>query len=114
MVRARRAEQGETMNDVLITFDELLALRQQLDDIIVELESAGDKSSELEAAIARPFGRNELQDKASDFESRWNDKRVDLTRDMTKVRDHVQGVLEGFAEFDKEASLQLQGADAAA
>lgn len=101
------------MNDVLITFDELLALRQQLDEIIVELESAGDRSNELEAAIGAPYGRGELRSKAGDFEGRWNDKRVDLARDMTKVRDHVQGVLEGFAEFDEEASLKLEAADAA-
>lgn len=102
------------MTDVLITFDELLALRQQLDAIITELEGAGDRSSELEAAIGNPFGRGDLRDRAGDFESRWNDKRVDLVRDMTKVRDHVQGVLEGFAEFDEEAALQLESADAAA
>ncbi len=101
------------MDDVLITFDELLALRQRLDEIIVELESAGDRSSELEAAIGAPYGRWELRSGAGDFESRWNDKRVDLARDMTKVRDHVQGVLEGFAEFDEEASLELEAADAA-
>ncbi|WP_026374185.1 hypothetical protein [Agrococcus lahaulensis] len=101
------------MDDVLITFDELLALRQQLDAIIVELESAGDRSSELEAAIGTPYGRWELRSNAGDFESRWNDKRVDLARDMTKVRDHVQGVLEGFAEFDEEASLKLEAADVA-
>lgn len=101
------------MNDVLITFDELLALRQQLDEIIVELESAGDRSNELEVAIGAPYGRGELRSKAGDFEGRWNDKRVDLARDMTKVRDHVQGVLEGFAEFDEEASLKLEAADAA-
>ncbi|MCR8671469.1 hypothetical protein [Agrococcus sp. HG114] len=102
------------MNDVLITFDELLALRQQLDAIIAELEAAGDRSNELEAAIGRPYGRSELRSKASDFESRWNDKRVDLARDMTKVRDHVQGVLEGFAKFDEEAAVKLESADAAA
>ena len=102
------------MDDVLITFDELLALRQQLDTIIVELEGAGDRSNELESAIGRPYGRGELRDRAGDFESRWNDKRVDLVRDMTKVRDHVQGVLEGFAKFDEEAALQLESADAAA
>ncbi|KAA6435114.1 flagellar protein FlgN [Agrococcus sediminis] len=102
------------MHDVLITFDELLALRMQLDEIITELESAGDRSSELEAAIGRPFGRGDLRDRAGDFESRWNDKRVDLARDMTKVRDHVQGVLEGFAEFDQEAALKLESSDAAA
>lgn len=98
------------MDDVLITFDELLALRQQLDGIIVELESAGDRSNELEAAIGTPYGRWELRSGAGDFERRWNDKRVDLARDMTKVRDHVQGVLEGFAEFDEEASLKLEAA----
>ena len=102
------------MNDVLITFDELLVLRQQLDAIVAELEAAGDRSNELEAAIGRPYGRSELLSKASDFESRWNDKRVDLARDMTKVRDHVQGVLEGFAEFDQEAAITLEAADPAA
>ena len=102
------------MNDVLITFDELRALRTQLDAIIVELDGASDRSNELEAAIARPFGRGELRDRAGDFEGRWNDKRVDLVRDMTKVRDRVQGVLEGFAEFDEDAARELEAADAAA
>lgn len=100
------------MNDVLITFDELLALRQQLEAIVAELESASDASNDLEAAIARPFDRSDLRDRAGDFEGRWNDKRVDLVRDMTRVRDHVQGVLEGFAEFDEEAASKLEAAQA--
>ncbi len=33
---------------------------------------------------------------------------------MTKVREHVEGVLEGFAKFDEEAALELAAADAAA
>ncbi|WP_306232995.1 hypothetical protein [Agrococcus beijingensis] len=102
------------MTDVLITFSELLALREQLDEIITELEGAGDRSNELESAIGSPFGRGELRSRAGDFEGRWNDKRVDLVRDMTKVRDHVQGVLEGFAEFDEEAARELEAAAAAA
>lgn len=96
------------MPDVLIKWDQLLELQTQLNSIVTELDEAVDRSNDLEDAIGAPYGRSELRDRASEFESQWSLKRKDLARDVGKIADHVNAVVEEFSKFDAEAAAQFE------
>lgn len=101
------------MADVLIRYTQLTELNAQLLAIVEELDGAVGRSEALEAAIGNPYGRGELRDRAQDFETRWDIKRGDLARDMKKVQEHVQGVIDGFSEWDADAAAKFEsGQDA--
>ncbi|WP_065569770.1 hypothetical protein [Microbacterium oleivorans] len=92
---------------VWINFSTLERTSTQLRNIIGELEDAGGLADELAGAIGRPYGKGALADKVGDFESRWDDRRKDLVRDVTKIQEHVQGVLDGFSDWDSETASQM-------
>lgn len=99
------------MADVVISYSSLDRLIEKLDGIIPELQE-GSKGSALRSAIAEPFGRDELTDKAEDTEDRWNDKREKLVEELTSIRDFAKGIYDGYQEFDDEAASQFEaGAD---
>lgn len=93
---------------VWIKYTELRSVSKKLEDIITEFNEAGSLADALQDAIARPFFRSELRDKAGDFESRWDDKRGDLARDIGKVYEHVAGIVEGFAQWDEETAQSME------
>lgn len=90
--------------DVLVRFDDLGQLNDQLLAIVAELDAAGSRSDQLESAIGRPYGRSELTDAVSSFESRWNDKRNDLATGTKGVQENVQAVIDGFSDWDTETA----------
>lgn len=92
---------------VWINYALLERTSNRLGRIIEELEDAGSLADELQDAIGRPFGHGALRDRAGDFEGQWNNKRNDLVRDITKIHEHVVGVLEGFADWDAETASQM-------
>jgi len=92
---------------VWINFATLDRTSTQLKNIVSELEGAGGLADELAAAIGRPYGKGALSDKVGDFESRWDDRRRDLIRDVTKIQEHVQGVLDGFSDWDSETAAGM-------
>lgn len=92
---------------IWIKYHELQAVSAQLLTIIDELESAHKSSDVLKDAIGAPYGRTELRNKAGDFESRWNDRRKDLARDIKRVQEHVQGVLDGVKDWDAQTAANL-------
>lgn len=92
---------------VWINFSRLQRTSERLRNIVGELEDAGDLAEELASAVGRPYGKNALANKVGDFESRWDDRRRDLIRDVTKIQEHVQGVLDGFSEWDAETASQM-------
>ncbi len=98
------------MSDVLIRYSELQLLNERLKSIVEELDGAVSRSEELEAAIGAPYGRAELRDRARDFEERWDIKRGDLARDMRKVQEHVQGVIDEFSQLDSDAAAKFESA----
>ncbi|WP_405373051.1 MULTISPECIES: hypothetical protein [unclassified Microbacterium] len=92
---------------VWINFSTLQHTSTRLENIVGELEDAGDLADELADAIGSPYGKGALSDKVSDFEGRWNDRRSDLVRDITKIQEHVQGVLDGFKDWDAETAAEM-------
>ncbi len=97
------------MADVYIKLDQLTEVKTQLDAIITEFDKATGRADALEDAIGDPFGRNELREKAEDFEDRWDNKRDELKEGLQGVRDHVKGVIDGVEDWDAETAIQLEG-----
>lgn len=95
-------------DDVLIKFTELDEMNTFLKDIVAELEGASDRADELEDAIGDPYGKNNLREAVEDFEDRWNNKRKNLAADTKKVQEHVQGVVDGFREWDTKTAASLE------
>ncbi|GAA3896721.1 flagellar protein FlgN [Microbacterium invictum] len=96
------------MTDVVwVNYSVLERTSNRLGRIIDELEDAGGLADALQDAVGRPFDHSSLRDKVGDFEGRWNDRRGDLVRDITKIHEHVVGVLEGFSGWDTETASQM-------
>lgn len=93
--------------EVWISFTKLRRTRNQLRRIIDELEDAKAHSSELSEAIDSPYGKSKLRDRVGDFESRWDDRRGDLIRDITKIHEHVDGVVNGFSDWDIGVAAEM-------
>ena len=92
---------------VWVHYTELEQIGTTLKSIVCELTDAGSRADDLDDAIGRPFGQDKLNDRAHDFESRWDDKRRDLARDIQKVQDHVQGILDGLKDWDQQTARQF-------
>lgn len=95
---------------VLIKYDELDRVNERLKKIIEELEDASGRSDDLEGWIDTPYGKNKLRDRASEFESGWDDRRNKLLEDIQKVQQHVDGVLKGFEEWDTDTASEMDSA----
>ena len=93
--------------DVLIKFDDLSTLNDYLKTIVTEFDSAEDRAVVLEDAIGDPYGRNDLREAVEDFEDRWDDKRDELRDGIKKVQEHVQGVIDGFTDWDVETAASM-------
>ena len=96
------------MADVSIKIETLDQTVKKLDSIIDEFDHAVGNSNALEGAIGNPFRRGDLRGKADDFEQRWDMKRKDLKDELSEVRDHIKGVVEGFQNWDSETALLFQ------
>lgn len=96
------------MADVVwVNYSSLERTSGQLERILSELEDAASLSGDLLSAIGRPYGRGALRDRVDSFESGWDNRRGDLARDITKIREHVVGVLDGFRDWDDETAAQM-------
>ena len=73
--------------DVLIKFDDLSTLNDYLKTIVTEFDSAEDRADVLE--------------------DRWDDKRDELRDGIKKVQEHVQGVIDGFTDWDVETAASM-------
>lgn len=93
---------------IWVHYTELEQVNDKLKNIVTELDDAGSRADALDEAIAHPFGQNKLNDKAHEFESRWDDKRRDLSRDIAKVQQHVQGILDGMKNWDQDTAKQFE------
>jgi hypothetical protein len=78
-----------------------------LDASVTELSEASDINDGLEDSIDRPDDRNGLRDKASDFESKWNDKRGKLTENLKNIQDQLKQILDGWDEWERQTTASL-------
>ncbi|WP_022889712.1 hypothetical protein [Agromyces italicus] len=95
------------MTDVLIEYSVLNELNGSLKQIIVELENAEHRASDLEGDIGDPYGRNRLREAAEEFEDGWNDRRGALKEDLMKIQERVEATGKAWADWDSEAAASL-------
>jgi hypothetical protein len=102
------------MSDVVISFSVLNELNGSLKQIIVEFNEAGKNADALQDAVQKPCGKDDLHDRVHDFEDGWNNRREELQGDIEKVQQHVEEVGKKWAEWDLDASknLELDGNEA--
>ncbi|MDR3068711.1 MAG: hypothetical protein LBU50_04330 [Cellulomonas sp.] len=96
------------MGGVVLGLEELEALVDDLQTALDEFEDAVPVRKELQEAVARPDGRGGLRSKVGDFEDCWNNTRGDLKDGISKVRDHLQAVVDGFRGLDQEMTAQFE------
>lgn len=99
------------MADVLIPFDRMEELSNALGLIITEFEEASSRTGELENAIRTPLpGWTALKDRASDFESKWDDKRETLRGKLEEMKKRVDENRQAWADLDAELAKMQEGA----
>ena len=96
-----------TVVSVKISYTELGELYTNLLAISTEFDQASARRSNLQDAVDRPYGRDELRSVSSDFESQWDDRRNKLNEGLKAVTDRSKTVLEGFGDFDLQAAADI-------
>lgn len=87
--------------------DEVLA---GLGSSIEEFQAASENTNGLEELIGNPDGRRSLRDRVDAFERDWNNNRENLTESLIAVRDHLQGIVDGFRELDTDLATEMSDA----
>lgn len=93
---------------IWVKYTELNQVNEKLKRIVTELDEAGSRTDELQNAIGTAYPYRRLSDKVHDFEGQWDDRRRDLARDIKKVQEHFQGVLDGLEEWDSSTAAQFE------
>lgn len=93
---------------IWVRYTELSEVNDQLKSIVQELTDAASRTAAVQEAIGSPYGKTGLGRRVHDFESRWDDKRNELSADIDKVQKHVQGVLDGLRDWDVETASQME------
>ncbi|PJJ73265.1 hypothetical protein CLV46_2851 [Diaminobutyricimonas aerilata] len=87
---------------------------QDLDEVnaglkaaITDFKDATESNESAEEAVGRPDDRGELRSKVEAFEEDWNDKRGDLLENLEKLQEHLQGIIDGWQQFDQDMQNAL-------
>lgn len=100
------------MPDVEIPFERMEELSNALGLIVTEFAEAASRTGALEDAIGTPLdGYTALRDRASDFESNWDDKRETLRRKLAEMKQRVDETREAWADLDAELAAMQEGAE---
>ncbi len=98
------------MADVLIPFERMEELSTALGQIITEFKDAGSRTGELEGDIGTPLpGWTALKDRASDFESEWDDKRDTLREKLEEMKKRVDENKAAWKDLDTELATMQEG-----
>ena len=96
------------MSGVLVEYTVLNELNGSLKQIIVELERAESRASNLAADITDPYGQSKLREAAAEFEDGWNNRRSALKESLMTIQKRVEGTGKAWADWDTEASQNLK------
>lgn len=91
----------------MLDLERLRTANEGLVNSISEFENAAKRNDELEKSIGRPDDRSALRDKASDFESAWNDKREALLENLTGIQEHLQAIVDNWHTVDTDAAAAM-------
>lgn len=95
---------------IWLNMQDLDTVNEGLKTAIADFKDATDSNERAEEAIGRPDDRGQLRSKVEAFEEDWNDKRDDLNENLEKLQEHLQGVIDGWRQFDQEARDALTNA----
>jgi len=95
---------------VWLNMEDLEEVTTGLSAAISEFESAADNTNAIESAIGRPDGRGALRDRVDGFEHDWNDNRDKLKESLAGVRDHLQGIIDGYLKLDTDLAAEMTNA----
>lgn len=95
-------------DEVWIKYTELQTVSTQLSNIVTELDGVGSKQDALEEAIGAPWYLDRLRSRSHDFEGRWDDKRKYLLESLKEVQAHVQGIVDGFQDWDQDTASHME------
>lgn len=95
--------------DVLLDRARLRDARDTLKTAKADFESASSINDTLENAIGTPQGKSKLRDRVGWFESNWSGNREDLTKSIEDVYKRLDGIINGWDEWEKQASAQIEG-----
>jgi uncharacterized protein YukE len=91
------------MSDLVIQMSLLEQLEQDLAAIAAEYEKADEFSGEMSDAV----GHDELGERVREFSHTWNDRRTNMTKQVTALRDQVAAIREAFTQVDAELGKAL-------
>lgn len=93
--------------DVLLDRQRLSEARDTLAAAKTAFDEAVQVNDSLEDAVDRPHGKSKLQDRIGWFEANWSGNREELTEMVAGVHEGLCSILDGWAEWETEASAQL-------
>jgi uncharacterized protein YukE len=91
------------MSDLVIQMHLLDQLEKDLADIAAEYAKADEFSGEMADAV----GNDELGDRVRDFSTKWNDRRKNMTEQVTALHEQVKAIRDAFTEVDAELGKAL-------
>lgn len=94
--------------DVLLDRDRLRDARDTLRSAETAFKNASSINDSLESAIDNPHGKDSLRDRVGWFETNWSGNREDLTEMIENVRKGLSSIIQGWDEWEAEASAQLE------
>jgi len=95
--------------DVLLDRDRLRDARDILKTAKADFDEAASINDTLEEAIGDPQGKSKLRDRVGWFEANWSGNREDLTKSIENVYKRLDGIVEGWDEWEAKASAELEG-----
>lgn len=95
--------------DVDLDLDALELTLTRLQAVLEDFSSVSSTVNDVEDAIGRPHGRGDLRSRVGDFESGWNGNREVIQENLQAVFDHLQAIVDGFAEADAAMVAPAEG-----
>lgn len=94
--------------DVLLDRARLRDARDTLKSAKADFDEAASINDRLEEAIGNPQGKSQLRDRVGWFEANWSGNRDDLTQAIENVYKRLDGIINGWDEWEAEASASLE------
>jgi len=98
--------------DVLLDLARLRDARDTLATAKKDFDDAAKINDTLEDAIGDPQGKSKLRDRVGWFESNWSGNREDLAKSVENVYKRISGIVDGWEEWEKKASAELESKEA--
>lgn len=94
--------------DVLLDRQRLTDARDALSSAKAAFDDAVQINDRLEDAVDSPHGKSKLRDRVGWFEANWSGNRDELSEMVTGVHDGLNAILQGWADWEAEATAQLE------